>query len=725
MFWIRREFRFMIAHFDHKKNQPPHLLEEHKEEMLTYMKEFSLSFDNYSLTEVTILLHDVGKKSTPYQLYVQDPNGKRGTVQHALGGAYVLFKRHTELLPATQVISSLAQLIIAGHHSGLLDVGKGLKDRYDNLPEELKNIETLARNEGAEAIALLKEASTGQLKKVSATGEEGVIYIATLARFSMSALVDADWLSTEAYFSAERAENRKYEAPSFRSFQQMLDEYCEEEFKDATGHLSQVKRSLQMEAKSAGNQKHSFFTLHAPTGTGKSIAALQFALSHANEHRKRRIITALPLMNLTEEMGQLYRDIFGEAHVVEDHSSIVEEARHDDSSIRLAAENWNRPFVVTTTVQLFESLFHHKPMKVRKLHRLYGSIIILDEYHKLPLHVLRPILKQLDILQKYFDVTVVMMSATPFALSESREIQLFDLLRQPLEITDRTKIFSQMPKRVNYKWLREKETIESIAEKIVQTSSVLTIVNTRKEAQLLFKTLKKTNHTFDKIYHLSTTMCAHHRQKTLKAIKEDLGKRRIAVVSTSVLEAGIDISFPVIYRMLAPLDSIIQTAGRSNRYGGPTRGLVVLFELESSMKVESSYGQGIEITRHLLREKGVEALDTVELFVGFYKKTFSQTELDKYSIENAKWHAFRTIGEQFRMIEDTRQSVVCTTYKEFDDRLLQAEHSRAWWRDIQPYTVPLSNHEQVKVRLENEVRFLESAYDDEMGVVLEGVNESE
>lgn len=710
----------MIAHFDHDKEQEPHLLKEHIEEMLDSIKKYSLPTDIYFIAVVCALLHDVGKKSLAFQAYVRNPNGKRGSVKHAIGGAFAIKQQSNNLLPMAKELSRFAQLIIAGHHTGLLDFGRYLDDKYTNMPKELEGIEVLAGNEVTKVLGLFTRVSIEEFERILGLGEEGQIYYATLTRFAMSAMVDADWLSTEAYFSKELAEKRRYEAPAFNTFRDKMTEYCVNQFVGSIGELSEVKKALQKQAKKKGECEQSFYTLHAPTGAGKTIAGLEFALSHAIKHGKRRIIAALPLTNLTEEMSAIYKDIFGEEHVVENHSNALVDGEYDDSSIRIASENWDRPFIVTTTNQLMESLFHNKPMKVRKLHRLYGSVIILDEYHKLPLHVLRPILKQLDILQKHFDVTVLMMSATPFALAESKVIQSFKLINKPQEIANRDEIFEKVPKRVVYKWLKSKETIESLAGKIALESSVLAIMNTRKEAQQLYRALKETNHSFERIYHLSTTMCSDHRKRTLNAIKADLGKRPIAVVSTSVLEAGIDISFPTVYRMLAPLDAIAQAAGRCNRYGDLKKGIVILFELENSMRVELAYKQGIDMTRNFLQKEGVEGLDNVGLFIRYFKRAFSDdsNNLDKYEITNAKWLAFKTVAKEFKMIEDERFGVVCPSYEHIENGLLSEKRSRAWWRKIHPYTVSLGPFDKDKFIEKDGFRILIVPYDKELGVIL-------
>lgn len=411
-----------IAHYDHRKKRKPHYLKDHVKEMIEILKTFNLTFDLYGMTEVSVILHDVGKKSERFQLYVKDPNGKRGSVKHAIAGAFVLSLQNNQLNVQDRFISELIQLIIAGHHVGLENHDKMFFDKFKNLPTELEGIEKLATEELKESLLLLDGSPT--LSIAEKVGEERFyFYIATLVRFVMSGLVDADFLNTEAYFSEARERMRLYEAPSIPTFQQSLDSYISNNFNgNGGGILNDLKWQIQREAFELGKNDHSFYLLHAPTGTGKTMAAIQFAINHAKHQNKSRIITVLPLMNLTEEISSIYQDIFGIEHVIEDHSSIsfIDE---DYAPIRLAAENWDRFFVVSTTIQLFESLFHHQPMKLRKLHRLANSIIILDEYHKLPNHVLEPILQQLDVLQTHFNVTVLLMSATPFPFFESKEIK--------------------------------------------------------------------------------------------------------------------------------------------------------------------------------------------------------------------------------------------------------------------------------------------------------------
>lgn len=709
-----------IAHYDHNNTKEPHSLDDHVKEMRKMINSFNLTFDSYHLTEASAILHDLGKKCKRFQKYVLNPHGKRGSVKHAVGGAYALSRKNEQVSHEKRFLMEMVQLIVAGHHTGLADYDKCFFDRLNALPPELEGIECLGVEEVEEVLTLLDSSPLSQVLEIG-DQESQSYYLATLVRFAMSALVDADYLSTEAYFSNNRKQMRSYEAPSFSQFLRSLQQYINKSFVSGKrGILNDIKKNIQKKARQAGKQRHSFYTLHAPTGTGKTIAALEFAVNHAKAHGKSRIITALPLMNLTEEISEIYRKIFGEQHVIEDHSNLPL-SRIEESPIRLATENYDRKFIVTTTVQLFESLFHNYPTKLRKLHRLTDSIIILDEYHKLPYHLLEPILRQLDILQKYFNVTVLMMSATPFPFYESKGIREMNLINLPIEITDDQKLFAQVPSRLKFERREKPLNLDQLAKHLLKEKAVLAIVNTRKEAQQLHHALVNKDHAFENVYHVSTTMCSTHRDRVLKEVKRQRdpeNPRPIAVISTGILEAGIDISFPVIYRMIAPLEAIVQAAGRCNRYGEIEQGRVVLFENIEKNPVNFVYEAGIGHTKYLLETKGLETFSEPHSFKIYYKRIFGgDSDLNQLDINAQKNLCFKSISDSFKMIEDKRISVVCTAFKGFKQEWLTEKKTRLWWHKIQPYTIPLTPSSS-NYKIVNDINIYQGTYDDNYGVIL-------
>lgn len=682
-----------IAHYDHSSNGDPHLLREHVAGMLNLIRQFDLSFDQYGMTEASIILHDSGKKSARFQKYVQDPDGKRGSVQHALGGAYALYHQPYEKVnQLKELVISLVSLVVTGHHSGLDDYDANFFDKLspEKLPSELANIEELAADEVKRVLPLLQG---DLLERIHETYdiEQIRIYLSILVRFVLSALIDADYLDTAGYFS-----NQLYKSTynkDFRNYQISLQEKLaslNDEAENTT--LNRLRFNLQQEALRRGRVNGSFFILRAPTGTGKTLAALQFALEHAQEFHKNRIITALPLINLTEEVSALYRDLFGSENVTEDHSAVV--AKTDPMKYAVS-ERWNTPFVVTTTVQLFESLFHHRPSKLRKLHHLYNSIIIIDEFHNLPLHVLGPIMKMLDMLQSEFNVTVLMLSATPYPVLESRVFKEMDLLHLPKKIITDDNFFKELPKRVRYTHAGDVLALSDVVDLMIEKKdSVLTIVNTRKQAQQLFYLLQTSDHGFDTIYHLSTTMCSNHRAEVIqeiKACRENSPHQKIAVISTSILEAGVDVSFPFVFRMLAPLDSIIQAAGRCNRNDEYDLGEVTLFNLKDVTYYDEAFASGVTFVEERIKVEGLASLTEEKSFISYYKRLLSEGNVNELGIESDVYMWFSYLARRFKLIEDERLSVVCPMVEGFNEAWLKEKRTRAWWEKIKPFIVPISH----------------------------------
>lgn len=683
-----------IAHSPPNKGEDPHYLSEHTSEVVRMAIEFSESFDPLSIAQVGALMHDQGKKSDEFQEYIQSDSKERGRVKHAIGGAIVLNNLKDEQID--QGICIFICLIVMGHHAGLSNLTK-LKSKLQHAPDELQAIGVRTKEEEKRAIEILR----GSMDNFNINPQEIDLnwYLSTLVRFCFSAVIDADWLDTEAYFNQRKSDMRYYKAPSMTSFLEKLDHYMKEMQKDASpSTLNTIRKQVYVKASQFGLRNDTFFALHAPTGSGKTLSSLSFALNHAKEYEKRGIIFALPLTNVTEQTSAIYRSILGAEHLVEHHSQVeLDDTSEEMGKKRLATENWDRPFIVTTTVQLFESLFGNQPGQTRKLHRIANSVIVLDEYQKLPLYLLKPILSMLKILREQFDVTVLFMSATPLALEQSRALEG---VGQPVEILKQSRDIFKKMQRVTYEQIKQPLKPIELVAKMKNYESVLCIVNTRKDAQNIFKAFSENGKHWDKVYHLSTTMCSAHRLNVIEEIKaltsDPHNDKSIAVVSTQILEVGVDLNFDAVFRMYGPLDSIIQAAGRCNREWELEKGTVYLFDLMGSGSSPGSfYAQATEQTKQLLNQVGVTALQDPDECIRYFRKVYSNTGengLDRHQIRDEKLFEFQQVAKDFKMIDNEANiSVLCAGYPDFPQNTLdQDQFSRSWYRKMQPYMIPLS-----------------------------------
>ena len=684
-----------IARFDRKTGRTQSL-----EEHLQYVSDFAISFangvDSTDFTKIAARLHDIGKMSDEFQSYIRDPQGKRGTVRHALPGAALVWQ--SRLKQSKQyLLSLLLANVIAGHHRGLYDQTvsffRSLQTTDDVLRskagEEVEQvIASLDESLSSDDLKLFNKWTThylshwmkGELEKIDVTFFEK-LSLETFTRMALSILVDADW-SDASRFQNEESVIEPENRPSFEVFQQKFQAY-RSSLEQPTERSKELTR-LQLMCEEKGRESERAVELVLPTGYGKTFASLSYALEHANSYQKKRIITALPLQNLTIEISALYKKIFGEEYVIEDYSLVDHREVQEDKRERLAIERnrWDQPFIVTTTVQLFESLFSNKPRALRKLHRIAGSIIILDEYHLLPMHLLEPILRQLDVLQDQYDVTVLFVSATNLPLTTSQTIDRWQLKRLPKQLLPEVKEES----RVQYYYTDDVDE-QQLAESIDHRATLF-IMNTRKQSQRLFLKMKE-NYPERELYYLSTTIIGRERKERLKIIKEAVkqGKKPI-VVSTQVLEAGVDISFEVVYREIAPLPSIIQAAGRCNRYGELDQGEVYVIEFKNREKMPSNYEAGIAQVKTLMKEYGMNTFISKEARISYYRRMVSNEE-GQHHLPKVPF-LFESTAKAFKMIDDHSVDVICLKAPGFDWSLLNEPKTKKWWRIVQDYTVPLS-----------------------------------
>ncbi|HDL64061.1 MAG TPA: CRISPR-associated helicase Cas3', partial [Proteobacteria bacterium] len=436
------------------------------------------------------------------------------------------------------------------------------------------------------------------------------------------------------------------------------------------------------------------FTLSVPTGGGKTLSSMAFALRHAMVHKKQRIIYVIPYTSIIEQTADQFREIFGDS-VIEHHSNVVEDDEKNElSRVRLACENWDAPIIVTTTVQFFESLFSCKTSRCRKLHNIVNSVIILDEVQLLPSEYLNPILFAIKELNKNYGVTFLLSTATQPAFSPQEGPDFsFPGLSDTIEIIEAPDVLHRELKRVTIelpKDLNLSISWSDLADELQQYPTFLCIVNRRDDCFNLHAMMPEGT------YHLSGLMCGAHRSKVIKEIRNNLiAGIPTRVISTQVVEAGVDFDFPVVYRALAGLDSIAQAAGRCNREGKLADGKVVVFIPPSTFPV-GYLRQAGEIGRRLLSEDYIDHL-APERFYAFFKELYwiQGDNLDRHGIlrllaQDAELRfSFRFASRKFKIIKDTQVSVLVRYKKgsELIDLLYRIGPSRELMRKLQRYVV--------------------------------------
>lgn len=566
-----------------------HSLAEHLRGSAVLARRFGDVAGVGELAAYLTLIHDVGKGSCAWQeglLRAEATKGRVG-VPHKDAGAG---------LAAEHVAAPFAALVY-GHHGGLPDRGR-VKEVLRSLTgggqeaEAAREAVAAARAAVPEIIPSARVELPNWLKELR--GPRAALELDLLSRMLFSMLVDADFLDTSAHFEGTlpRVAPAVDMALLAKQFEQRRTTYLAHRTPSA---VDQVREDIYREVLASAGRAPGMYVMHVPTGGGKTLASAGFALRHAAEYGLGRVVFAVPFISITEQNAQVYRDMLdpveGEAGgpvVLEHHSSAdLHSSKASAVWARLAAENWDAPVVVTTTVQLFQSLFANRPSAMRKLHRLAGAVIVLDEVQALPDRLLAPILSALRGLVDHFGASVVLASATQ---PEYWTLPQLDGVARLDVVEDVGRLFAQL-RRVDYIWrVDEALTWESLAEAVASEpdGQVLAVVNTTADAACLHRTLQRAVNDGGlavdvdpdvRVLHLSTRMTAEHRREVISGIRERLKMGQpTLVVSTSLIEAGVDIDFPCVYRALAPAESLQQAAGRCNRNGNRPSGKVVIFQ---------------------------------------------------------------------------------------------------------------------------------------------------
>ena len=681
-------------------------LQSHASNVGNLAAAFAQNFGADEIARYTGQLHDLGKYSLPFQKRLK---GEAKSVDHATAGAKIAVERWGN------AIGKLMAFCIAGHHAGLAN-GCREGDNRSTLKQRLAlqfgtDIPTLD-NLWQQEIKLPQNLSAPPLK---ADAHHPYFSYAFFTRMLYSCLVDADYLDTEAFYS--NLENNAVERGGYpdlnalqHNFNQFINafrrrvaqapEQTEAEKRNAA--LNRLRGEIFDYALEQAAQPQGLFTLTVPTGGGKTFTSMAFALEHAKQHGMRRVIYVIPFTSIIEQNAAEFRKAFGELGeqaVLEHHSTFDDGKLQNEATkdkLRLASENWDAPIVVTTAVQFFESLFTDRSSRCRKLHNIAGSVIILDEAQMLPLNLLLPIMQAIKELAQNYRCSIVMCTATqPAVQAENGFYRGFENVR---EIAPKpTALFDKL-RRTTVQHIGTQTDADLLA-KLGEHPQMLVIVNNRRHARSLYDQAKHLDGTF----HLTTLMCAKHRSQKLDEIRVRLKNGEpCRVIATSLIEAGVDVDFPLVMRAEAGLDSVAQAAGRCNREGKrpSENSFVWIFAPEEQWKAPPELATQAAVMRLTANSFSDELLSTQAVatyFAELYQ--LKGSELDNKKI--LKMHndtgqnldfPFQTIADKFRMIESHMQPLIIPFDVDAENlisSLHHADHIGGLLRKLQPYTVQI------------------------------------
>ncbi|MFB1482291.1 CRISPR-associated endonuclease Cas3'' [Corallococcus sp. RDP092CA] len=729
------------AHVDEQGR--PHLLEEHLEAVGELAARFARRFGSEEWARLAGRWHDLGKYTVAFQNMIRRENGieahleQQGPVgprDHSTAGAL-----HARAMLGGQGL--FLAFIIAGHHSGLADKEQLELDRL-NAPDRQALYaqalkwpipEGLLRPHARPAVPSFLAPRPGGQESARERSRRLEMWI----RMSFSALCDADFLDTEAFFDAGRAALRGG-GPSIEALRDRLRAHLErlEARVRARGPLSEVNRvrsEVLASCLAKAAERPGIFSLTVPTGGGKTLASMAFALEHAARNGLERVVVAIPFTSIIEQNAAVYAEALGEDAVLEHHSG--GDPQRETSRNRVAAENWDRSVIVTTTVQLFESLFANRPGPCRKLHRLAGSVIVLDEAQTLPPDLLAPILDVLRTLVTDYGASVVICTATQPALG--RRPGLLEGFEQVRELAPEPREAFGRLRRVRVRWPASEEPLshEHLAEELAAERSVLAIVHKRADAREVCEALDRRLGD-ESTFHLSALMCAAHRGEVLGRIREAVARGdSVRVVSTQLVEAGVDLDFPVVYRALGGLDALAQAAGRCNREGRLEEGGELRVFLSPTKPPRGVARTAMAVTQGLRAEAPDLDLFDPALFQRYFHGLYSAKSLDaKGLLPLREALCFRTTAELFQFIEDDWSAPVVVPYGDAREAVAELERlgpSRERLRRLQRFTVNVEKGKREAWLKSHCARWVaetvvvleaaEGAYDKRLGLVPERV----
>jgi len=641
-----------------------HALADHLENVATLAAGHAAAFGSADAAWWAGILHDAGKASVAFQDYLrlcfEQPNRKHTTVDHKGAG----------FLRALEILQPLA-IPIQGHHGGLNDaqtIGTKVKEHRDRAALLQ---EALTRFDGLGLIA-----PDWPKPMIPEFARRNELALEFWVRMLFSALVDADHFDTERHKNPDASARRGSDiqmSDLWEQFERNQQAFIEQLSPEQVAlPVNRVRADVYRACLAAAAHQPGFFRLTVPTGGGKTRSGLAFALKHAELHGLRRVILAVPYLTITDQTARIVRSIFpGDRVLLEHHSAAgsggndSDDGPQDEQELwrRSTAQDWDAPIIVTTMVQLFESLLGRKTGVCRKLHRIAGSVIVLDEAQTIPITLREPIYDVLRELVEYYGVSVVLCTATQPARSWlPAEVD-------PVEIVPDPARHFRTLQRVDYSWPETDDPAwswDETAEVLRERPQTLVIVNTVADAASLFEALGDD----DGHFHLSSRMCGAHRRDVVDTIRARLADGLpCRVVSTQVVEAGVDLDFPLLLRAMGPLDRIVQAAGRCNREGKlPGKGQVMVFRPAEGGMPPGAYRTGTDTTQ-LLREMVEDQfdLDDPAIFDRYFTMLARVTAADAPEIQQDRARLnYETVANNFHLIDDQDQVSVLARYRGLD-----------------------------------------------------------
>lgn len=661
----------------------------------------------------TGLWHDLGKYIQSWQQYLRGTSKKKN---HSSQGAMLAIDRTQDLnkMPAIA-------LAIAAHHTGLKRPEDLETARFEEDAKDWEKAREIARTELADIVpSVLPDIDLPSLRREFAI------------RMLFSALVDADRFdamnfeaSTTLSFNAERSRGveqnlgnpRKARAslPSKKCFNPRSLPISDENLSP----IDKLRNDFAAHCIASAQGAKGLYRLTGACGIGKTKTSLRWGLLHARHHQMKGIIYVGPLKVIIEQTAEVYRELLGADAVLEHHSSYEPKPR-ESRNYKLDTERWDKPYIVTSGVQFYESLFSNRPGQCRKLHNISNRVILIDEAQTIPLHLAKPILDVLETLTTDWGCTVVLMSATQPAFDR------LELCHNAVDIVEPQQVVQQYQalKRVTYRPLLESPwTWNDLAKDIIESGfeNTLTVLNTTTLAREGYQSLRSL--ISGRCFHLSARMCPAHRTEVLQQVNRRLASGEDChLISTQLIEAGVDVDFPRTYRQLAPLDSIIQTAGRCNRNAklAPEEAIATIFRLQNTHPPSKDYALRTEITQAILTSLPGALDDAIfDAIRQYFQAIYNKLRAGGDEVQAARYaYNYPRVSELFEVIGDDTLSVV-VPWRLGRELIEQFQHrdvlTQAEWRQVQPYSATVSGRSQKLERLGNGLIVWTGIYDPDLG----------